>query len=105
MKSFNITGPETLGISKVEDPGSPYHGRVPLPPLLDAQLDYLWMGKMDGTRKTLLSQLKRLIMDKNRRKENWLMIFLTTLVLLWNLEQIYQNQYRQRKRYGKTVRR
>lgn len=104
MRSFNITGPQTLGIDRVDDPESPYCGRIPIPPLLDAQLDHLWMGKMFGTRKSMLSQLKMMIMDKTKRRQNWYMIFLTILVLLSNLETIYQNQYQQRERYGKTVR-
>lgn len=104
MRSFNITGPETLGIDWVEDPQSPYYRRIPIPPLLDAQLDHLWMGKMSGRRKLVLSQLKKLIMDKTKRRENWYMIFLTILVLLSNLELIYRNQYQQRQRYGTMVR-
>jgi len=103
MRSFNITGSETLGINRVDDPESPYCGRIPIPPLLDAQLDHLWMGKMNGTRKSMFSQLKSMIMDKAKRRQNWYMIFLTILILLSNLEMIYQNQYQQRIRYGKTV--
>lgn len=104
MRSFNITGPQTLGIDPVEDPESPYCGRIPIPPLLDAQLDHLWIGKMFVTRKTMLSQLKAMIMDKTKRRQDWYKIFLTILVLLSNLETIYQNQYQQKQRYGKTVR-
>lgn len=104
MKSFNITGPETLGIPQVEDPDSPYYGRIPIPPFLDGQLDHLWMGKTNGKRKALLSQLNKLIKNKTKRKENWFMIFLSILILLSNLELIYQNQHQQRERYRKTVR-
>jgi hypothetical protein len=97
-KSFNLTGTETFGLSPVTDPESPYDGRIPLPPFLDAQLDDLVMRKLEKIQKKTLVELKDTMLGPNKRKE-WLMIFLTTLVLLNNLEFIYQNQVRQMKRY------
>lgn len=104
MKSFNIMGPQTLGINPIEDPGSPYCGRIPIPPILDARLDQLWIGKMTGNTKLVLSDLKKMMTDKTKRRQNWFIIFLTVLVLLANLETIYDNQQQQKRRYGKTVR-
>lgn len=101
-KSFNLIGPETLGISKVQDPTSPYDGRIPIPPLLDAQIDYMWMEKMNKLKTKVLSELKTRIMG--RKRKDWYMIFLTTLVILSNLEFIYQNQNRQLERYCEKVR-
>lgn len=69
---------------------------------MDAQLDQLWMDKMVRVRKKALSQLNDLIFGK-KRKQNWYSIFLAILVLLINLESIYQNQERQRQRYQKNV--
>ena len=100
-KSFNITGTERLGIAAVEDPESPYHGRIPIPPLLDAQLDHLWIAKMKKIKKKVLSELKSKIMS--RKREHWYSIFLTTLILVTNLEFLYQNQNRQLERYCQHV--
>ncbi|KAK3178399.1 hypothetical protein OEA41_000534 [Lepraria neglecta] len=98
-KSFNITGSESLGISQVMDTTSPYYQRVPIPPILDFQIDWLCMRKMNELRRTLVSQLKDLIMKRER--SNWYTIFLTIIVLLSNLEFIYQHQHRQMERYGR----
>ena len=101
-KSFNImNGAETLGMTPVDDPTSPYYGRIPIPPMLDAQIDNLLMQKMRVQRKQVLSKLKRMIMSHS--KQNWFMILLTTMVLLSNVEFLYQNQHDQIERYGKTV--
>jgi hypothetical protein len=100
-KSFNITGHETLGIAPVDDIASPYHGRIPIPPLLDAQIDQIWMGMMMKLRKKVLSELRAKIMSRD--KKLWYEIFLTILVLLVNLEFMYQNQNRQLQRYCMEV--
>ena len=99
-KSFNITGGETLGISKVEDRQSPYYNRKPIPPFLDAQIDHIWMTKMSKVKKTVLSELKkRMFATREKKRENWYPIFLTIFVLTWNLEFLFQNQNRQLERY------
>ena len=100
-KSFNITGVETLGISQVHDPTSPYNGRIPIPPFLDFQIDSLWFEKMGKIKKRVLSELKKRFM--NRKPDDWYMIYLTVVVLLSNLEFIYEHQQRQQERYCETV--
>ena len=100
-KSFDITGTETLGIPPVEDLDSPYYGRRPIPPVLDFQLSWLWMEKMKSIKRRVLSQLKRTFMKRN--PEDWYMVYLTVVVLLSNLEYIYQNQQRQQARYCENV--
>ncbi|KAL2038863.1 hypothetical protein N7G274_008385 [Stereocaulon virgatum] len=101
-KSFNImNGPETLGMTPVDDPTSPYYERIPIPPMLDAQIDNLLMQKMKVQRKQVLSKLKKMIMSHS--KQNWFMILLIIIVLLSNIEFLYQNQHDQIERYGKTT--
>ena len=102
-QSFNIAGSETLGFEEIDDPDSPYYGRVPIPKVLDAQLDELWMSKMSILRKQTLKELDKMILPGKSRKENWYNIFLTTLILLYNMEVIYQNQHEQRERYQTHV--
>lgn len=100
-KSFNIFGDETLGIRPEEDAQCPYYGRTPIPPLLDAQIDFLLMEKMKDLKKSVLSGLRRMIAGQGRK--HWFKIYLTILVLLLNLESVYQNQARQIDRYREPV--
>ena len=101
-KSFNIlSGHEALGLGPVADPSSPLHGRIPIPPMLDAQMDSILMGFMKSRQRHGLSKLKALMMSHS--KENWFMIFLTIIVLLSNLEFLFEHQMEQKRRYGTTV--
>ena len=101
-KSFNIlSGHEALGLGPIADPISPLHGRIPIPPMLDAQMDSILMGFMKSRQRHGLSKLKALMMSHS--KENWFMIFLTIIVLLSNLEFLFEHQMEQKRRYGTTV--
>ena len=100
-KSFNLFGANTLGIPQQQDPDCPYYKRIPIPPLLDAQIDKLWMCKMAELRKKVLTSLRAMIVKRGRQQ--WLKIFLTIQVLLFNLEFIYQNQDDQTKKYQERV--
>ena len=101
-QGFHICGSETLGQNFVEEGTSPDYGRIPIPPLLDAQLDDLSIKKIKRLKKSVLSQLNRMILSQN--KKNWFMIFLTTVVFLSNLELVYQNQQKQADaHYGTSV--
>ncbi|OCL09703.1 hypothetical protein AOQ84DRAFT_220524 [Glonium stellatum] len=85
-KSFNIAGDESLGISEVEDPQSPYYNRKPIPPLLDAQIDHILMTKMSKVKKKVLSELKRRVFaTREKKRENWYPVFLT----IFNPKQSY----------------
>lgn len=99
--SFSITGRESLGISTVEDPSSPYYGRIPIPPVLDAQIDQIWMAKMKKLKKKVLAELKMKILGRDRK--DWYPTFLTTFTLVSNLETLYENQNRQLVRYCEKV--
>ena len=100
-KSFNIYGQETLGIRQELDPECPYYGRIPIPPLLDAQLDHMLMDKMEILKKSVLSELRRMIAGQGRK--HWFKIYLIMSILLFNLEFVYQNQCRQIQRYQERV--
>ena len=106
-KSFNILHTEdgeTLGVDRVDDTDSPYHGRIPIPTLLDFQLDRLWMEEMKRIRKIAMPKLNQMMFQNQKAmKNNWYLIFLTILILLHNLEAVYQNQFKQKNRYNKTV--
>ena len=105
-KSFNVvSGPEAFKLAPIGNPSPnpsfPFHERIPIPRMLDCQLDSILMEAMKHRQKHGLSKLKAIMMSHSR--ENWLMIFLTVLVLLSNLEFLYENQNKQKERYGTTV--
>ena len=101
-KSFNIvSGHKALGLGPVRDPSSPLHGRIPIPPMLDAQMDSILMELMKSRQRHGLSKLKTMMMSHSR--ENWFKIFLTIIVLLSNLEFLYEHQNDQISRYGTAV--
>lgn len=101
-KSFNIiSGHEALELRPIRDPSSPLYGRIPIPPMLDAQMDSILMGFMKSQQRRGLSKLKAMMMSHS--KENWFMIFLTIIVLLSNLEFLYEHQNEQIERYETTV--
>ena len=101
-KSFNIiSGHEALELRPIRDPSSPLYGRIPIPPMLDAQMDSILMGFMKSRQRRGLSKLKAMMMSHS--KENWFMIYLTIIVLLSNLEFLYEHQNEQIERYETTV--
>jgi hypothetical protein len=100
-RSFGITGQERLGIAEVTDVQSPYFGRVPVPPILDAQIDELWRAHMIRSKKALLSKLKASIFA--RRRDAWLEIFLTIFILLSNIEFCYRQKCGQLRRHVSAV--
>jgi hypothetical protein len=102
-KSFNITGSHCLGIEDIADPTSPYYGRKPIPPLLDAQMDLIYRDLMQPSKKKLLSELKAKMLSKSDRREYWYEIFLTTVILLNNIEYLYNRQNDQYSRYCEQV--
>lgn len=59
------------------------------------------MDKMEVLKKSVLSDLRRMIAGQGRK--HWFKIYLTMLVLLLNLESVYQNQWRQIERYQRQV--
>lgn len=56
---------------------------------------------MQNVKKSVLSGLRIMITDHGRKR--WFQIYLTILVLLVNLESVYQNQCRQIHRYKERV--
>jgi hypothetical protein len=103
-RSFNLTGSHCLGIEDVSDPTSPYYGRKPIPPLLDAQMDLMFRTIMQPLKKKLLSELKAKMLSRPDRRQYWYEIFLSVVILLNNLEYLYNRQMEQVHRYCEQVR-
>lgn len=76
-----LCGDDTLDMMPVVDPSSPYFGRLPIPPVMSAQIQIIGYSKIvRPLKKIVLDQLHALILANQRR--NWLTIYLTLFVLL-----------------------
>lgn len=80
-----ICGEHTLGQIPVQDLECPRSGTIPIPPIMDTQMDHLVIKNiMTPLSQRILAGLQAKIMEKKR--ENWYEIYLTTFVLLSNME-------------------
>ncbi|KAK4449885.1 hypothetical protein QBC34DRAFT_298388 [Podospora aff. communis PSN243] len=84
---WEMCGPDTLGMSKVNDPTNPRDGKIPIPPVMDTQLDQIII-------KEVLYPLKSKFLDQFEAKispmktEDWFDIYLTSFVLLSHIERL-----------------
>jgi len=84
---WEMCGPDTLGVSPVTDATSPHKGRIPIPPIMDTQLDQIVI-------KTILTPLRERLVDKFERlinparRESWWEIYLSAFILLNHIERL-----------------
>lgn len=93
----------TLGIPKIDDPESPYHGEYPPPQFMDMQIDIMMNLIIDKHRKAVLKDLKALVFASNA-VQSWYRVYLTIYILLSTIEFAYQWQLRYVKLAEGTVR-
>lgn len=94
-----ISGTETMGQSPVSDPDSPWHGKVPITPVMDTQLDQIVIQEfLNPLRTELLRHLQKKMYSKE--KGNWFEIFLVTFILCLNTEWLLRHSRMNAKRYG-----
>lgn len=77
------------------------HGKVPVPPTIDHQLDTIVIEHMLELMKSVISVLKDRIVKM--RLKNWYEIFLTTFVFMVTLEKVFLAQIGYKRRYQKKV--
>lgn len=75
---------DSLGIPPISSPTSPLANQTPLPRVLGNQIDHLIERRIWQLEKQILSELQRRIFG--RKREDWLRIFLTLVVLMNALE-------------------
>ena len=80
MKGWQICGTETLDMHVVEEENSPLHGTVPVPRVLQNQLDHLLECYIYQTERHLLDRLEKTIKEKERAE--WVATYLTMVVIL-----------------------
>ena len=71
---------------------------VPIPSVLDFQVDYMAIQYMLGEMKDVRKQLRNLVFG-NKRKEKWYELHLAAVVLIGSLETVHARQAEINKRF------
>jgi hypothetical protein len=104
-KSFEIVGDETLGMHRnlIQDPNNPQSGKIPLPPVMGAQIDSVLIHQIQShLRRKTLEELQKMTQDKKQR--TWLTTYLVTFILLHNIALITRHDAAYAKKHGMKVR-
>ncbi|KAL5614365.1 hypothetical protein BROUX41_004471 [Berkeleyomyces rouxiae] len=83
--SQTIVGEDTLDMSRdIMDETSPIHGKIPLPPVMGAQIDLILI---ETIQKSLRKRLLKLLQEMARKndKSTWLVLYLVTFIMLHNI--------------------
>ncbi|OAQ97146.1 hypothetical protein LLEC1_00747 [Akanthomyces lecanii] len=99
ISSF-IVGDDTLGMPKdILDETSPTPGKVPLPPVMGAQLNLIMIHEIQAKlRKTVLDQLQKIV-QKNKHS-TWLVTYFVDFILLHNASMIIAHDAGYAKKHG-----
>jgi hypothetical protein len=103
-KSFEIVGDETLGMPRdlINDSDNPLHGKIPLPPVMGAQIDSVLIHQVQAElRRELLEELQKMTQEKKQR--TWLTTYLVTFILLHNIALITRHDSEYAKKHGMRV--
>lgn len=98
--SFEIVGDETLGMTHdLMDETSPLNGKIPLPPVMGAQLDSILIHQIQAKfRRDTLDQLQNFTQEN--RQKTWLTTYLVTFVLLHNIALVIQHDASYARKHG-----
>lgn len=97
---MSMGGPNILELSYFQD--LQVHDRVPIPAVLDYQLDYLAIRYMTEQMHMITKRLKHILFAKNNFTF-WYEIYLTTFVLLCSLETVHAKQIEILDRFAAKV--
>ncbi|KAI5466070.1 hypothetical protein BGZ63DRAFT_347684 [Mariannaea sp. PMI_226] len=99
-RSSYIVGQETLGMKPdILDQTNPNHGRIPLPPVMGAQLDLVLIHHIQTRlRRELLDRLQKVV-QKNKQS-TWLVTYLVTFILLHNTALITEHDQGYASKHG-----
>ncbi|ETS87577.1 hypothetical protein PFICI_01405 [Pestalotiopsis fici W106-1] len=99
-KSTLIVGDERLGMdANIMDDTSPIKGKIPLPPVMGAQIELILIGQLQTKwRREMLDQLQTMTQQNNH--STWLTIYLTTFILLHNVSLLCQHDHAYAVKHG-----
>jgi hypothetical protein len=104
-KSFEIVGDDTLGMPQdiIDDQDNPLHGKIPLPPVMGAQIDSVIIHQIQPRlRRKALEELQKMTQEK--KQKTWLTTYLVTFILLHNIGLITKHDADYAKKHGMQVR-
>jgi len=102
-RDWRIVGDNTLGLTPISDPDSPWFGTIPITPIMDTSLDQMVIsGYLNKQRKKILSRFE----DKMLRYEpkDCFETILSIFVLSRHTELLLTHSRRNAKRYRKETR-
>jgi hypothetical protein len=100
-KSFEIVGDDTLDMpaDMIKDRDSPLYGKIPLPPVMGAQLDSVLIHQIQPQlRRRTLEELQKMTQEK--KQKTWLTTYLVTFILLHNIALITKHDAEYAKKHG-----
>jgi hypothetical protein len=86
-----MKGPGAEGMWQSDDPQLLSQGRLPVPPVLDHQIDVLSIDYMRELRAVLMEQLTDLFHGESKTSR-WYEMYLTVFLLLLALEMLHHHQ-------------
>jgi hypothetical protein len=82
-----MCGPDTLGVSPVHDNSSPHNGKIPIPPIMDTQLDQIVIQFiLKPLRARVVQKFEQLI--NPARPDTWWEVYLSSFILLNHIERL-----------------
>ena len=92
-----------MGVKPVEDPESPWAGKIPISPVMDTQIDRIVIKSiLNPLRKQVLKDLDLKL--TRCKREDWFEIFLVIFILLNNVEIATAHDHEFATFYGHVVR-
>ena len=91
FKSSIQVGSDTLDVSPILNEKFSIHGKSPVPPVLDYQVDTLYVHHMQCLMEKVAKRLDQLIFAKNSIA-HWYEVFLAVFVLFMSLERLHMTQ-------------
>ena len=102
-KPWRICGEQTLGLLPRDQPDNPWNGIIPVTPIMDPELDDIVIrGQLLPLRQLFLTELKQKIDE--RKRENWLEIYLSMFIMMCNVEWILKDVVEYTTRHSMVVR-
>jgi len=104
-KSFEIVGEETLGMTPdiMADESSPAPGKIPLPPVMGAQIDSILIHQIQARLRHITLDILQKLTTENKPR-TWLTTYLVTFILLHNIALVIKHDAGYAKKHGMKVR-
>jgi hypothetical protein len=99
---WEMCGTDTLGVSLINDANSPHHGKIPIPPIMDTQLDQIVIQHiLNPLRERVVQKFEQLITPA--KPEVWFEVYLSAFILLNHIERLAKHSASHAKRHTMPV--